>query len=348
MRRRRWVPLAALTVLATACGVLPGTTTTDVPTPGPTSSVTAVPLPTSTPTPTATPRPTPTPRPTVTPLPTPTPTPSVADSYTASLTEIRALFNSANTESGIGGLVPLPFAMPIPDDALIERIELEYGRWDFRESITGTFPPVDQAASVRVLVTFQTNVAVEELRQQYADIILAEGYVATTDQSQEGTFADTQYDLNGGFTRARGRDGEARVAVFRQGDSNLAQVEFNAELASDTQPPIMGWPSLFAVPFSGGFTQVVISAQRGDNGIQVVSEADWTFGVQTTNTGAALQTLIDEYPVNNITLGAPSVSAPDAPAVVTLTHPTGSTGDITVRLDFDSTAIQFDMVSLPG
>lgn len=348
--RRRWIVLGALTVLATSCGVLPGTSSDDDGggvvtgvTPG-----TSTPIPTQTPIPTPTSRPTPTPRPTATPLPTPTPTPAITDSYTASVAEVRALFSSSDPEAGIGALVPLPFALPIPADAELERVNLEYGRWDFRENITGSFPPVDQAASVTVVVAYQTEEEVDALRAQYEAILLPLGYTVLFDQSEPGSFADTQYGLNGGFTQARGPDGEAQVSIFRQGDRNFVQVSLSVELTSDVGPPLLAWPTLLTPPLSGGFTYVDVEATRQDDGIVVVNNADWTFGVRTTNTGATLQTIADAYPVNNITLGEPNAGPADSPAVVEMSHPTGAEGSITVNLVIDATQIDYVLVSLPG
>lgn len=125
----------------------------------------------NTPFPSATPTPVPTS--TLVPLPTPAPvptvTPAVGDSFTTLLRQVRTVFTAADKQAAINALVPAPISLEIPADAELERLQLEFGRWDLWADATGEFPPVDRAASVVVEYSFLTNAEIDDIRIAYRD-----------------------------------------------------------------------------------------------------------------------------------------------------------------------------------
>ena len=347
MWRRRWVPLALVTILATACGVLPGTSSGggggDDALPGATTG----PRPTATPIPSPTPRPTSTPRPTATPLPTPSPTPAVTDSYTDVLAAMRSLFATETIEADLAEIVPLPFPIPIPVDAELERIEVAYERADFWEGITGQFPAVDTAAWVSVTIGFLTQLDVDTLRATYEVEPLAGGYIVELDQFEAGSFSNVRYELNGGPLQ-RGRDGETEISIIRQADSTFVDIQVQAELNSDPVPALTEWPTLFAVPFPGGYTKFSALAIEGARGIEVAATGEWTLGSRGSSQIATLETLVEEYPVNGLAVTQSVSTGDDSQAVATITHVTGSTGTISITFDRDHTNIVVALASLAG
>jgi len=344
MKRWPWASLLAVSLLASACGVLPGTSDSE-----PDDAVggpTAAPLPTPTPTPTPTPRPTATPRPSATPLPTPSPTPSVADSYTELLAQVRALFSSNDIEADIAALVPLPFPIPVPPGAVLERVDMAFDRADVWERITGQFPAVDTPARVDLTIAFLTDEPVDALRELFATEPLAAGFAVETDEFEAGSFSDVLYELSGGVLQ-RGRDGEVRVIIFRQGEQSFVELRLAAELNQDSAPGIVSWPlSVFTVPFSGDYTNLGAQGFKSSAGVEVVARALWTLGTRGSSEADALDTLIAEYPSNGITLG--DVVNTATTALVDVDHRTGSSGSISINFIDTFTQINIELLSLPG
>lgn len=347
----RWpAGLLTLALIVGGCGVLPGTggdsaqpVVTGTPSGLSTPSF-STPVPTATPTPVPTPTPTPSP----TPLPVPTPTPTVDDSYTAMLASVRQVFNAPDKEAAIADLVPLPIPLTIPDDADVERLQIEYGRWDLWAAATGEFPPVDRAASVIIELSLLTADPIDDLRVAYREPLLAAGFAVDNDSSESGQFSDTSFVLNGGLLRP-GRGGVARVTVLRQGEQNLLQFEISVELNTDSNPSITAWPTLFEVSFPGDFTYFTALAVAIDDGVEVSSTARWTLGAQATDRRAILETVMEEYPTGAVSVGETIDQAgDDAPAITTLEHTTGSSGSIRVDVIPEATTIEFRMLALPG
>lgn len=263
------------------------------------------------------------------------------------LSSVRALFDSSNPVDDIAELVPLPFAIPIPDDARLQRVDLAYGRWDLWEQITDQFPPIDTAADVVVSAGFLTDQDVDSLREQFGVAPLEEGYVVISDDSRPGSFSDVVYELNGGVL-SRGRDGEYRVSIFRQGDETFVEFRVRAELDEDADPPLASWPDLFTIPFSGDFTGLAIVAIKSADGIEVVSDAQWILGARGSSQEAAMQTLTAEYPTSAITIKDTVSTGTNAAAVATISHSTGSSGAITLDFTQEYTTIDIRLLSLPG
>ncbi len=343
---RHWLPLLLVAMLATACGILPGTSSGD-------DNVSTLEdgtereIPTLRPTATPTTRPTVTPRPTATPRPTPTPTPDVPDSYTRLLSDVRGLFSSPELEADIARLVPLPYSLPIPPDAQLERVDLGYRQWTVWQNVVGGFPPVDTPADVSITVAFLTDQEVDTLREAFAAPILADGYVVESDDSESGVFSDVQYELNGGVLQ-RGRDGAARVTIFGQADATFVEVSLAAELTEDPSPRLTRWPELFTVPFSGGFQDYSTTGVKTSQGIEVGAAAVWLIGSRGSSQTAILETLVAEYPANGVIIEDVVETGSGDAAVATLKHPTGSSGSVTVDFAQDYTFIDFVLGSLPG
>jgi len=338
------MPLLAVSLLASACGLLPGTSDNE-----PDNAVggpTAAPLPTPTATPTPTPRPTVTPRPTATPLPTPSPTPVVVDSYTELLAQVRALFSSNDLETDIATLVPLPFPIPVPQGVVLQRVDMAFDRADVWERITGQFPAVDTPARVDLTIAFLTDEPVDALRELFSTEPLAAGFVVETDEFDPGKFSEVVYELNGGVLQ-RGRDGQVRVNIFRQGEQSLVELRIAAELNQDSAPGIVGWPlSVFTVPFPGDYTNLGAQGFKSSAGVEVVARARWTLGTRGSSEADALDTLIAEYPSNGITLG--DVVNTGTTALVDIDHRTGSSGNISISFIDTFTQISIELLSLPG
>ncbi len=333
-------------LVAAGCGVLPGTGDSDAgvsatgfntPTPD-----FATPLPTATPT--AVPTVTPTPSPTAPPVP--TPTPLVDDPYTTFLAQMRAIFTAADKEAAVNALVPAPIPLTIPADAELQRVQLDYGRWNLWSDVTGEFSAF-QVANVVVELTFLTTASVDELRPAYHDPITAAGFRVDNDSFEEGRFSDVSYELNSGLF-GPGRGGLARVSIIGQGDKNFVQVEINTELGTEGSPAITEWPSVFPVPFPGAFTYVSGQAVALEDGIEISATGDWTLGVNTDRQ-AILREVQGEYPTSSVTVGENIVqSDDDAPASTTLAHVTGSNGTVSVDSVPEATTITFRLLSLPG
>ncbi len=338
------MPLLALSMLATACGVLPGTS--DGQPEAAVDGPTAAPLPTPTPTPTPTPRPTPTSRPTATPLPTPSPTPSVTDSYTDLVAQVRDLFSSSDLETDLAALVPLPFPIPIPAGASLVRVEMAFDRADVWERITGQFPAVDTPARVDLGLAFLTDLPVDDLRERFGVEPVAAGFAVETDESDAGSFSDVLYELNGGVLQ-RGRDGEVRVQILRQGEQSFVDIRIAAELTVDSGPGLVGWPlSVFTVPFPGDYTNLGVQALTSSDGIEVVARAIWTLGTRGSSEADVLDTLIAEYPSNGITPG--DVVDAGSTVLVDIDHVTGSSGTMSINFVDTFTQITIELFSLPG
>lgn len=337
-----------LVVLAAGCGVLPGTESSstqgetdgfDAPTP-----VFNTPFPTATPTPV----PTSTPVPSPTSAPVPTATPAVGDSFTTLLRQVRTVFTAADKQAAINALVPAPISLEIPADAELERLQLEFGRWDLWADATGEFPPVDRAASVVVEYSFLTNAEIDDIRIACREPILAEGFTVKSDSVEPGQFSDTTYELNSGLQRP-GQGGIARLSALRQGDRNFVQFEIELELNVDGGPAITEWPTLFPVPFPGDFTYFIARGTALDEGVEVSASASWTLGARATDRRAILETVMDEYPTSSIVLSDLINQASDNDvAITTMTHPTGSAGSIGVDVIPEATTIEFRILSLPG
>jgi hypothetical protein len=344
----RWLSaIATCAALAVGCGVLPGTgdsdgdsvgtegfetPTPDFSTPVPTATPTAIPTVTPTPSPTAPPEPTPTPR--------------VDDSYATFLAQMRAIFTAADKEAAINVLVPAPIPLTIPSDAALERVRLDYGRWDLWSQVTGEFSAF-QVASVVVELNFLTSATVDDLRSAYNDPLIAAGFRVDNDSFEEGRFSDVSYELNGGLF-GPGTGGLARVSIIGQGDQNFVAVEISTELGTEGSPAITEWPNIFPVPFPGAFTYVSGQAVAGESGIEVISSASWSFGVNT-NRAAILEEVMGEYPTASVTMGDTIDQADDdAPASTTLAHINGSTGSVSVDSVPEATTIEFRLLSLPG
>ncbi len=328
------------------CGILPGSGNDD----GGSTLITSTPRPIVTPTPTATPAPTATstPSPTPTPPPTPTPTPTIDDSFSRLVSAVRAIFSAEDKEAAINALVPSPIDLEIPADAVVERIELEYGRWDRWAAVTGAFPPVDRAASVVINMTFITSAPLDDLSAAYRSALVDAGFGVDTEDSEPGLFSDTKYQFGPGVLQI-GRGGQARFSALKQGDTNIVQFELELELNSDSVPALTEWPSMFVVPFSGDFTYFEASAVPDLDGIEVSVSALWTLGIRDADRRATLETLLEQYPIENVALsGEISQAAPDAIAVTTFTHPTGAAGSIAVDAIPEATIIEFRMLAFPG
>lgn len=352
--RRRLAGLLTVAMLAAGCGLLPGTggddndailpgTEPGTGTPG--ASAFATPVPTATPTPIPTPTPTPSP----TPEPEPTPTPQIADSYATFLGQIRSVFSAGDKEAAINALVPAPIPLLIPDDAVLERVQLDYGRWDTWQNVTGEFSAF-QIASVVVELTFLTDAPVEDIRGAYQDPLLNAGFEVESDDFEEGQFSDVSFGLNGGVF-GPGRGGEARVSIIRLGERNSVTVRISTELAEESSPPLMDWSELFAVDnaFPGAFTYASTTAVRLESGIEVAASADWTLGVSINDLVQALETLVAQYPTNSIEVGDTIQQVgDDDPATVEMDHGNGSTGTITVDSVPEATTLTFRLLSLPG
>ena len=350
---RRTAGVLAFAVLVAGCGVLPGTGDSG------TQVIVAEPtLPAASPTPlvfdegaaapTATPRPAPTQAPTATPLPEPTPTPSVDDSYTAFLQSMRRVFAAADKEAAIGELIPIPVDLFIPDDAVLEQVEVGYGRWGLFGDITGRFPPIDTAAQVTLSISMSTAADVDEIADTYLVAFSGAGFVEASNNSVSGQFSDRSYELNGDIF-SRGRDGGGRVNVLQQGDSNFVVVEMAVELSQDSTPALIEWPDAFPMPFSGSFYRFDATAVPGAEGVSVASEAEWIIGGQVSDVGGLLETLAAEYPTTTLTL-ADAISAPASgdTATATFQHLTGSAGTIQATVTTDGTLVEIVATSLPG
>lgn len=350
---RRTAGVLTFAVLVAGCGVLPGTgdSGTQVILEEPTlpaASPTPIEFAEGDPTPTPTAGPEPTEAPTATPLPEPTATPSVDDSYTAFLQTLRRIFAAADKETAIGELIPVPVDLFIPDDAVLEQLEVGYGRWDLWGNITGRFPPIDTAAQVTLSVSMSTSADIDEIADTYAVAFSGAGFVVASDNSLDGQFSDISYELNGGVF-SRGRDGAGRVNVLRQGDTNFLQVQMSVELSQDSTPPLIEWPQVFPMPFSGNFYVFGATAVPGADGISIASEAEWIIGGQISDVGGLLETLAAEYPTTTVTL-AETISAPASgdTATATFQHLTGSAGTIQARVTTDGTIVEIVATSLPG
>lgn len=350
---RRTASVLAVAVLVAGCGVLPGTgdSGTQVILEEPTlpaASPTPIEFEPGEPTAEPTAGPTPTEVPTATPLPVPTPTPSVDDSYTTHLANLRRIFAAADKETAIAELIPIPVELFIPEDAVLEQLEVRYGRWDLWGSITGRFPPIDTAAQVSLTVSMSTSADVDAIAGTYGVAFREAGFVVATDNSLAGQFSDISYELNGGLF-SRGRDGAGRVNVLRQGETNFLIVDMSVELSADTVPPLINWPDVFPMPFSGNFYEVGATAIPGADGISVASQARWIIGGQVSDVGGLLETLAAEYPAPTITLGD-TISAPPSgdTATATFQHLTGSAGTIQAQVTTDGTLVDIVSTSLPG
>ena len=350
---RRTAIVATLAVLVAGCGVLPGTgdNGTQVILAEPTlpaASPTPIEFETGEPTPTPSVGPAPTEVPTATPIPEPTPTPSVDDSYTTFLETLRRIFAAADKEAAIGEVIPLPVDLFLPDDAVLEELEVGYGRWDLWGDITGRFPPIDTAAQVTLSISMSTSADIDEIADAYRVAFREAGFVEASDNSLEGQFSDVSYELNGGLF-SRGRDGEGRVNILRQGETNFLVVDMSVELAQDSRPPIIEWPSVFPMPFSGNFYQFGATVVPGADGISISSRAQWIIGGQVSDVGGLLETMAEEYPAPTISLGE-TISAPASgdTATATFQHLIGSAGTIQATVTTDGTLVEIVSTSLPG
>jgi hypothetical protein len=343
-----WLAVLALALVASACGLL----SDDEPSAGEDSGIATTgadngDLARPSPSPTATPTAEPTVRPTATPPPTPTATPAVPDSYTDLVARVRSLFVSSDLQTDVATIVPLPFSMPVPPDATLERVELVYRQWDVWAQIVGDFPPVDTPADVWVTLVFLTQQNVDDLRVAFGQPAIDAGYVIDTDNSTEGSFSDIRYELNGGVL-SRGKDGEMRVNIFDEGDATFVEVSVVAELDTDSEPILTQWPQLLTVPFSGAFQDFSVSAVRTSQGIQVSTRALWIIGSRGNSQAALMATLANEYPNNGVTLDSIVETAPTDPASALLGHPTGSSGRVIIDFAPNLSYIEFNLVSLPG
>lgn len=350
---RRTAGVLTFCVLVAGCGVLPGTGGDDgtqvileEPT-LPAASPTPIEFGPGDPTPTVPDAPTPTEVPTATPLPEPTATPSVDDSYTTFLQAIRRVYAAADKEVAIGELVPIPVDIFIPDDAILESLEVGYGRWDLWGNITGRFPPIDTAAQVTLSVSMSTSADIDEIADTYAVAFNGAGFVVANNNSVSGQFSDISYELNGGIF-SRGRDGAGRVNVLRQGDTNFLQIDMAVELSQDTQPPIIEWPTVFPMPFSGNFYRFEAIAIPGADGVSVASEAEWIIGSQVSDVAGLLETLAAEYPTPSISLGEIAAPASGDTATVTFAHLNGTAGTIQASVNTDGTIVEIVATSLAG
>ena len=117
----------------------------------------------------------------------------------------------------------------------------------------------------------------------------------------------------------------------------------------DSRPPLTDWPTLFPVPFSGGFYLFAATAVPGAEGVSVVSTADWIIRGQLPDMGALLETMGEEYPTDSVTL-SDQIAAPQSgdTATTTFEHVTGTEGTITAEVTTDGTTIRITATSLPG
>lgn len=329
--------LAALSLVAAACGFVGGDE-------GPTEVPTFIVVPTPTPSPT----PSPTPRPVSTPTPVPSPTPIVEDSFVDLTDSVREIFTTDDPAAAIEALVPVPFDFVLPDDAVIERVQLEYHQWAKQADITDDFAPRDSPASVLIEVGFLTETDVIELGNRFRTALLDVGFEVLTTSVLEDRFSDTSYELPPGLIGA-GAGGEARFNALRQGDDNFAQFTIDIELETDSQPAIIDWPGLFAAPFQGGFTFYTATGARSSAGdVEVSARTTYTIGVRAPNHLGILEILAEEYPTLSVELtGTLRQATEESVAVTSILHLTGATGSIVVDSNRVSTFIDFRLFSDP-